>query len=143
MDTVLDKINQNVQDAHKKFQDHKIKEYEKIQKTTSELIGALNNYQSETENTIYREINELRTKINNIKERVTHDMENLRKKKRNRNTKHNGRPSSRIEQSEERISALEDEIEIKGKIQELLLKQLKASERNIQELTNSIKRHKT
>jgi molecular chaperone GrpE (heat shock protein) len=33
-----------------------------------------------TENTINREINELKTKIENIKEEVTHDIENLRKK---------------------------------------------------------------
>jgi hypothetical protein len=32
------------------------------------------------ENTINREINELRTKIDSIKEEVTHDMENLIKK---------------------------------------------------------------
>jgi hypothetical protein len=42
-------------------------------------MGALNKYQSETENTINREINELSMKIDNIKEEVTHDMENLRK----------------------------------------------------------------
>jgi molecular chaperone GrpE (heat shock protein) len=33
-----------------------------------------------TDNTINREINELKTKIDNIKEEVIHDMENLRKK---------------------------------------------------------------
>jgi hypothetical protein len=43
-------------------------------------MGALNKHQSETENTINREINELRMKIDNIKEEVTHDMDNLRKK---------------------------------------------------------------
>jgi hypothetical protein len=32
------------------------------------------------QNTINREINELKTKIGNIKVEVTHDMENLRKK---------------------------------------------------------------
>jgi hypothetical protein len=41
---------------------------------------------------------------------------------------------------EDRISELEDKIEIKGKTEELLVKQLKTYERNIQELTNSIKR---
>jgi septal ring factor EnvC (AmiA/AmiB activator) len=48
--------------------------------------------------------------------------------------------SSRIEQTEHRISELEDEMEIKGKTEELLLKKLKTCERNIQKLTNSIKR---
>jgi polyhydroxyalkanoate synthesis regulator phasin len=73
-------VNKNVQEALKKFQDNKNKEYEKTQKQISELTGALNKYQSETENTINREINELRLKIDSIKEEVTHDMENLRKK---------------------------------------------------------------
>jgi polyhydroxyalkanoate synthesis regulator phasin len=75
---LLDKVNQNVQEALKKFQDTKNTEYEKTQKQINELIGALNKHQSETENTINREINELKTKINNIKEKVTHDMENLK-----------------------------------------------------------------
>jgi Mg2+ and Co2+ transporter CorA len=48
--------------------------------------------------------------------------------------------SSRIEQTEDRISELEDETEIKGKTEEKLLKQLKTYERNMQELTDSIKR---
>jgi Mg2+ and Co2+ transporter CorA len=48
--------------------------------------------------------------------------------------------SSRLEQEEDRISELEDEMVIKGKTEELLLKQLKTCERNMQELTNSIKR---
>jgi chromosome segregation ATPase len=47
---------------------------------------------------------------------------------------------SRIEQTEDRISELEDEIVIKGKTNELLVKQLKTCERNMQELTDSIKR---
>jgi chromosome segregation ATPase len=48
--------------------------------------------------------------------------------------------SSRVEQIKDRISELEDEMEIKGKTAELLVKQLKICERNMQELTNSIKR---
>jgi hypothetical protein len=48
--------------------------------------------------------------------------------------------SSRLEQVEDRISELEDKKEIKGKTEELLLKQLKTCKRNMQELTNSIKR---
>jgi oligoendopeptidase F len=42
----------------KKFQDTKNKEYEKTQKQINELIGALSKQQSETENTINREIKE-------------------------------------------------------------------------------------
>jgi uncharacterized protein involved in exopolysaccharide biosynthesis len=71
---LLDKVNQNIQEALKKFQDNKNKEYEKTQKQIYELIGALNKYQSEIENTIHRQISELRMKIDNIKEELTHDI---------------------------------------------------------------------
>jgi uncharacterized protein involved in exopolysaccharide biosynthesis len=54
MEMLLDKVNQTIQEALKKFKDNKNKEYEKTQKQISELIGALNKYQSETENTINR-----------------------------------------------------------------------------------------
>jgi hypothetical protein len=53
-------VNQNIQEALKKFQDTKNKEYEKTQKEINELIGALNKHKSETESTINREINELK-----------------------------------------------------------------------------------
>jgi hypothetical protein len=55
-------------------------------------------------------------KIDNIKEEVTYDMENFRKKEWNRNRKHNRRPL----QTEDSISELQDEMEIKGKTEELL-----------------------
>jgi chromosome segregation ATPase len=48
--------------------------------------------------------------------------------------------SSRLEQVENRITELEDKMEIKGKAEELLVKQLKTCERNMQELSNTIKR---
>jgi hypothetical protein len=48
--------------------------------------------------------------------------------------------SSRLEQAEDRISELEDEMEIKGRTEELLVKELKTCERNKQELTKTIKR---
>jgi hypothetical protein len=41
---------------------------------------------------------------------------------------------------EDRISELEDKTEIKGKTEELLVKQLKTCEKNMQEPTISIKR---
>jgi predicted component of type VI protein secretion system len=75
-------FNQNSQEALKKFQGTKNKEYEKTQKQIRGLIGALSKHQSETENNINREMNELKTKIDNIKEEVTHDMENLTHKKK-------------------------------------------------------------
>jgi chromosome segregation ATPase len=48
--------------------------------------------------------------------------------------------SSRLEQLEGRVLELEDKIEIKEKTEETLVKQLKSCEKNMQELTNSIKR---
>jgi chromosome segregation ATPase len=48
--------------------------------------------------------------------------------------------SSRLEQTEDKISELEDEMEIKGKTEELLVRKLKTCERNKQELTDSTKR---
>jgi esterase/lipase len=48
--------------------------------------------------------------------------------------------SSRIKQREDRISEFEDEITIKEKTEELLVKQLKSCEKKMQELTDSIKR---
>jgi chromosome segregation ATPase len=78
-------------------------------------------------------------KIDNIKEKVTHDMENLRKKNETEIQNTMEGHSSRLEQAEDRISELEDEMEIKGKTEELLVKQLNTCERNMQELTDSIK----
>jgi chromosome segregation ATPase len=48
--------------------------------------------------------------------------------------------SSRLKQTEDRISELEVEMVIKGKTEELLVRQLKTCERNMQEFNNSIKR---
>jgi hypothetical protein len=79
-------------------------------------------------------------KIENIKEEVTHDMENIRKKNQTETQSTVEGHSSRLEQAEDRMLEFKDKIEIKGKTEELLVKQLKISERNIQELTDSIKR---
>jgi hypothetical protein len=48
--------------------------------------------------------------------------------------------SSRLEQAEDRISELEDEMVIKGKTEEVLVRQHKTCERNMREFTDSIKR---
>jgi septal ring factor EnvC (AmiA/AmiB activator) len=48
--------------------------------------------------------------------------------------------SSRLEQVGDKILELKDKIEIKEKNPEILVKQLKSYERNMQELSNSIKR---
>jgi chromosome segregation ATPase len=79
-------------------------------------------------------------KIDNIKEEVTHDMENLRKNNETKIQNKMEGHSSGIEQTEDRISELKEEMAIKGKTQELLVKQLKPCEKKMQELTDSIKR---
>jgi F0F1-type ATP synthase membrane subunit b/b' len=56
-------------------------------------------------------------KIDNIKEEGTQDMENLRKKNEKELQNKMEGQSSRIEQTEDRISELEDEMVIKGKNQ--------------------------
>jgi chromosome segregation ATPase len=102
--------------------------------------GALNKRQTETETTTNRKGNELRSKIDTIKEEVTQDMKNLRKKNETEIQNKMEGHSSRIEQTKDRISELEDEMAIKGKTEELLVKQLKTSEKKMQELTDTIKR---
>jgi chromosome segregation ATPase len=78
-------------------------------------------------------------KIDNTKEGETQDMQNLRKKNETEmQTKMEGQ-SGRIEQAEDRISELKDEMGIKGKTEELLVKQLKTCEKKMEELTDSIK----
>jgi polyhydroxyalkanoate synthesis regulator phasin len=47
-------VNKNVQEALKKFQEDKNKEYEKTQKQINEIIETLNKHQSETETTTER-----------------------------------------------------------------------------------------
>jgi chromosome segregation ATPase len=67
-------------------------------------------------------------------------MENSRKKNetaiQNKMEGHSGR----IEQTEDRISEHEDEMAIKGKTEDLLVKQLKTYEKKMKECTDSIKR---
>jgi predicted nuclease with TOPRIM domain len=67
-------------------------------------------------------------------------MENIRKKNKTELQNKMEGQSGRIEQTEDRISELEDEMVIKGKTEELLVKQLKICEKKMQELTDSIKR---
>jgi chromosome segregation ATPase len=67
-------------------------------------------------------------------------MENLRKKNETELQNKMESHFSRIEQTEDRISELEDEMANKGKTEELLVQQLKTCEKKMQELTDSIKR---
>jgi hypothetical protein len=66
-------------------------------------------------------------------------MENFRKNNETETQNTEEGHSSRLEQGEDRISKFKDEMEIKGKTEELLVKQLKICKRNMQELTDSIK----
>jgi chromosome segregation ATPase len=128
---LVDTVKQDIQEALKKFQEDKTQEYQKTQKQINEIVEALNKHQTETKITISREKNELRAKIDNIKE-VTHDMENLKKKNETKVQNKMKGHSSRIEQTEDRLSELEDEKAIKGKTEELLVKQLKTCEKKMQ-----------
>jgi chromosome segregation ATPase len=67
-------------------------------------------------------------------------MENLRKKNETEIQNTMEGHFSRLEQVEDRISGLEGKMEIEGKTEKRLVKQLKNCERNMQEYTNSIKR---
>jgi hypothetical protein len=65
-------------------------------------------------------------KIDVIKEEVTHDIENLRKKNGTEIQNKMEGHFSRLEQAEDRIPELEDEMVIKGKTEELLVRQHKS-----------------
>jgi chromosome segregation ATPase len=67
-------------------------------------------------------------------------MKNLRKNNKTEMQNKMKGQSTRIEQTEDRIPELKDEMVIKGKAKELLVKQLKTCEKKMQELTNSIQR---
>jgi hypothetical protein len=137
---ILDMVNQNIQKTLKKFQDNKNRELAKAQEEIKETIPALYKHQSETKNSINKEINELRTKIDNIKEEGTQDMGNLRKNNETELQNKMEGQSNIIEQTEDKISELKDEMVIKGKTKELLVKQLKTCEKKMHELTDSIKK---
>jgi MinD-like ATPase involved in chromosome partitioning or flagellar assembly len=58
IDIILDRVNQNVQETLKKFLDNKNREFEKAKEEIKETIEALYKHQSETENTINKQIND-------------------------------------------------------------------------------------
>jgi septal ring factor EnvC (AmiA/AmiB activator) len=79
-------------------------------------------------------------KIKIIKGEVMQYMENLSKKNQTDTPNTVGVYSSRLEQLDDKISEIKDKIEIKGKAKDILAKQLKSCESNMQEFSNSIKR---
>jgi hypothetical protein len=132
-------VNQNIQETPKKFQDNKTKEYEKRQKQINETLRALNKHQTEKKITISREINELGQKLAILRSNPILKKEKIRKRmKQKYKTKWKAIPAEQNKQ--DRISELEDEMVIKGKTEELLVKQLKTCEKKMHELTDSIKR---
>jgi hypothetical protein len=86
-----------------------------------------------------KQINEKRTKIDNINEENTQDMENLRKKKEIKLQNKTEGQSNRLEQTEDRISELEDEMVVKGKTKDILIKQLKTCKRKCKNSPTSSK----
>jgi hypothetical protein len=80
MKKLLDMVNQNVQDALKKFQGTKNKEHNMTQKQINELRDDYNKHQSETKDRIKKQIYELKMTTQNVKQELNKDMENLRKK---------------------------------------------------------------
>jgi chromosome segregation ATPase len=89
-------------------------------------------------------------KIQYIKEELITDLENLIRKNQTEilevkspysQTKSTVEDHcSKLEQVKDRVSELKDKIQIKEKTEEILVKQLKSCERNMQELSDSIKR---
>jgi hypothetical protein len=67
-------------------------------------------------------------------------VENARKKNETKIPNRMEGHYSRIEQTEDRISELEDEMACKGKTKELFIKQLKTYEKKMQEFIDSTKR---
>jgi hypothetical protein len=60
IEMIQDMVNQNAQETLKIFQDNKNREFEKAEEQIKETTEALYKHQSETKNTINKEINELR-----------------------------------------------------------------------------------
>jgi hypothetical protein len=91
---ILDRVNKTVQETLKKFQDNKNREFAKAKEEIKEIIEAQYKHQSETKNTINKDINELRMKTNNIKEerpRIWKTSEKITKQ--NCKTKQNANPA--------------------------------------------------
>jgi hypothetical protein len=106
IEMILDRVNQNVQETFKNFQDNKNRDFEKAQEQIKETIEELYKHQGETKNMIKKEINVLRMKIDSIKEEGTQDMENLRKKNETKMQNKMQGQSSRTEQAEHRSQNL-------------------------------------
>jgi Ni,Fe-hydrogenase I large subunit len=73
IEMILNMVNQNIQETLKKFQDNKNREFEEAKEELKETKEALYKHQSERQNTINKQISELRTKIDNIEEEMTQE----------------------------------------------------------------------
>jgi hypothetical protein len=67
MEKILGMINQNEQDALKKFQDTKNKEHEKTQKQINKLREGFKKHKGKTKDTIKMDTYELKMTTQNIK----------------------------------------------------------------------------
>jgi microcompartment protein CcmL/EutN len=84
---IIDMVNQNVQDALKKFQDTTNKEHERTQKQIKELREDLSKHQSETKDTIKkRDIQIKDDEVKKYKRRVEQRYGKPQKKESNRNS---------------------------------------------------------
>jgi hypothetical protein len=79
MEKILGMVSQNIKVALKKFQDTK-NEHEKTQKQIKDLRGDFNKHQSETKDTIKRDIHELKRTRQIINEEQNKDMETSEKR---------------------------------------------------------------
>jgi hypothetical protein len=111
------------------FKTPKNREHEKTHKQIKELREKFNKYQSETKDTLEREIYELKRTAQIIKEELNKDVGNLRRKNQREileikspysqtNKQKNGSPLQQVDQVEGRLSELQDKIEIKEKKKE-------------------------
>jgi hypothetical protein len=85
IEKILDMVNQNVQDAPKKFQDNKIKDMRTHRKKIKKLREEFNKHQSKTKVTIKRDRDELKMTTQNIKEAFSEVSGKPQKKESNRN----------------------------------------------------------
>jgi paraquat-inducible protein B len=115
-------VNQNVQDAHNKFQNTKTKGHEMIQRQIKEPREHFNKQQSEIKDTMKKELHELKRTHKLLKELITL-WKNLKRKNQteikspySQTIKLSGRPFQQTRKSE-RITELQDKIEIKEKKQ--------------------------
>jgi predicted RNase H-like nuclease (RuvC/YqgF family) len=87
MEKLQDRVKQKVQDELKQYQDTTSKKHEKTQKQLNELREDFGKLQSETKDTIKKEICEIKKTTQDMKEEFNKDKEYLRKKNQKKSWK--------------------------------------------------------